>query len=140
MPMHWHIDHQEKMVYATISGELASQDFIAYLDAMFRENAISYPKLVDMLAYKLNWWTEQEILSVAAQAAAYRDSAVDRGPFAVLAKQPAVIKIIRRLVNLTNDDRRPVKIFRQVSKARAWLETQKPATSDSSTPVTDQVL
>ena len=125
MPIHWQIDHRASMVYVTVHGRLTYDEFVAYLDKLFLEQALPYPKLVDMLAYAPDNYSQEEFLAMSARVGAYGKNIVDRGPLAIVTKDPSVIMAIKRFVNLTKDERRPVKVFRLMSKARAWLEDQR---------------
>lgn len=119
MTLRWTIDHDRKRVLAIAEGDVTRAQFDAYLDAMAREDALTYSKLFDgtigdtsMDAY--------ELLGVAARIRSFHDRPV--GPVAVVLPEDKSHLVLRVLGALAAA-KRPLKVFSTLEPARRWIDS-----------------
>lgn len=121
MPIHWTISHPNKLVVAVCKGPLTRQDIEAYLDAVVVVDGLSYRKIFDMTQAEPAI-PDDDMMALGARIRAY--ATVGRiGPLAIVASTDISYERAHMFAALA-DARRPLKIFRELHQARAWLDAQ----------------
>src|SRR5436305_1647616 len=120
MPIHFTIDHAERLVRARAEGEVSLADIEDLTDAIMVENAMPYRKLFDGRA-AIPVYVEDDMMMLGARASAYA-SLERRGPVAFL-PNPNHAALASRFINLGKSGR-AAAIFYDEDEARRWLDEQ----------------
>lgn len=121
MPLTFKIDHQERFVSVKAEGRVVLKDVEDYFDALMVQNAMPYPKLLDLTGAELVA-SDDDMMMLGARVSAY--AAVDpRGPICLVAVTGEAVDMLRRFTNLGGATR-PAKIVTTVDEAREWLAGQ----------------
>lgn len=75
MPLTFKIDHQERFVSVKAEGRVVLKDVEDYFDALMVQNAMPYPKLLDLTGAELVA-SDDDMMMLGARVSAY--AAVDR--------------------------------------------------------------
>jgi hypothetical protein len=120
MPIVWGVDHGARMVVATAEGVLRKSDFEDYLDGLSGAAVFCLRKMFDMGQASLDL-SEADMMTIGALI---RDhvGAGPAGPVAVVAAADEPYGQAKRLASLVAVGR-PLKVFREASAAREWLDT-----------------
>src|SRR5437899_3014256 len=121
MPMKWIIDHAARMVTVSAEGEVTLKQAEEYLDAVVVADAMPYAKLFDAGAVELRL-SDDDVMLLGARMSAYSSAFAEAGPLAFVATTLAVEGFAKRFLNVSSV-RRPSRIFRTVTDAKAWLAT-----------------
>lgn len=121
MPLTIDIDHEKKLVHVVAEGPTTLADMEQHFDKLVLEDVLSYAKIFDA-THLVPVYSEHDMYMLGARLSAYADK--ESGPLAVIGTKNEVLVAARRFFNLSSSSR-PAKIFPDVSKARAWLETQR---------------
>jgi hypothetical protein len=130
MPLTWHISHQHRLVTLKIEGALRFSDAIAYLEDISSSGALGFRKLCDARDGFTDM-TEGELWSYQGACSGYSEVA-PLGPYALVLNDESARShepILKKLLVTTE---RPVRIFGDSEKARAWLMHQPAAPARSS--------
>jgi hypothetical protein len=127
MPIEWTISHGSRLVVAVAKGELQPEHMRDFLQAIDREGARPYAKMIDVKGLTTTFAPEQ----VGAFAAIVREREVDSvvGPIAIvvgpgpLAQQARAFSERGHLV-------RPIRVFAELHEARRWLDRQRGTSID----------
>lgn len=119
MPLHWTISHTTRLVIAVAKEELRLSDVEAYLDGVVTAGGLSYRKIFD-LTDATSGIDDDQMLALGARIRVYREVG-PMGALAIVAKTDESHARARLFVTLAEADR-PVKIFRELHKARQWLD------------------
>jgi hypothetical protein len=122
MPIEWTISHGARLVVAVAKGEMTPEHMRNFLEAIDREGARPYAKMIDVKGLTTRFEPEQ----VGAFAAVVREREVDSvvGPIAIvvgpgpLAQQARTFSERGHLV-------RPIRVFAELHEARRWLDRQR---------------
>src|SRR3954464_3097515 len=83
VPLHYKIDHDHRIVHATMQGLVVLKDLLDYFDAVTVQEAASYAKLFDGTGGELQL-SDDDVMTLGARVSAY--AAYDpRGPVAAVA-------------------------------------------------------
>jgi hypothetical protein len=121
MPIHLTIDHEARLVHATLEGLVAVKDVEDFLDAVVAQDALPYRKLVDGRT-ATGTYNDDDVMALGARLSAYA-SIARRGALAIVAPVDSSMELSDRLINLGKSDR-PAKVFRSIDDARQWLFAQ----------------
>ena len=119
MPLHWTISHTTRLVIAVAKEELRLKDIEAYLDGVVTAGGLSYRKIFDLTG-AMGAIDDAEMMALGARIRAYREMG-PMGALAIVAKTDASYQRARLFIALAEADR-TVKIFRELHKARQWLD------------------
>lgn len=127
MPIEWTISHGSRLVVAVAKGEMQLEHMRDFLQAIDREGARPYAKMIDVKGLTTRFEPEQ----IGAFAAVVREREVDGavGPIAIvvgpgpLAEQARAFSERGHLV-------RPIRVFAELHEARRWLDRQRDAVVD----------
>ena len=118
MPVEYQIDHKARFVTITARGVVVLKDILDCMDVAVAQDAMSYPKLVDVRE-AVGYFSDDDIMMMGAWAQAY--ALYDpRGPVGFVTANPKSIENLRRFMNLATGDR-PIRLFAAVEEAQAWL-------------------
>ncbi|SJZ73682.1 hypothetical protein SAMN02745126_02086 [Enhydrobacter aerosaccus] len=120
MPLTWEVLHPDRLVIATLEGQVAYRDLEGFIAALSAEGAIPYGKLFDTRRGS-SALTESELMSYTGMAAGYASTA-PLGPVALVVAPKAAPDdaTLRRLAIIP----RAFAIFYDIDDARRWLERQ----------------
>jgi len=127
MPIEWTISHGSRLVVAVAKGELTPEHMRDFLQAIDREGARPYAKMIDVKGLTTRFEPEQ----IGTFAAIVREREVDGavGPIAIvvgpgpLAQQARAFSERGHLV-------RPIRVFAELHEARRWLDQQRDTVVD----------
>jgi hypothetical protein len=127
MSIEWTISHGSRLVVAVAKGEMQLEHMRDFLQAIDREGARPYAKMIDVKGLTTRFEPEQ----IGALAAVVREREVDGavGPIAIvvgpgsLAQQARAISERGHLV-------RPIRVFAELHEARRWLDQQRDTVVD----------
>ena len=122
MPIEWTISHGARLVVAVAKGEMQPEHVREFLQAIDREGARPYAKMIDVKGLTTRFAPEQ----IGTLAAVVREREVDGavGPIAIvvgpgpLAEQARAFSERGHLV-------RPIRVFAELHEARRWLDRQR---------------
>jgi hypothetical protein len=128
MPFHWTINPTQRVMFLRSSGIVTRAEVEELIDAIVDGGALAYDKLFDGSAARTSMTAEEmldlgmrfrAIHSVAAVGALAVVMPVDRGDQ------------MERMMGMIAAADRPMRVFTDLEKARAWLEKQigRPVTS-----------
>lgn len=127
MPIEWTISHGSRLVVAVAKGEMQPEHMRDFLQAIDREGARPYAKMIDVKGLTTRFEPEQ----IGTFAAVVREREVDGavGPIAIvvgpgpLAQQARAFSERGHLV-------RPIRVFAELHEARRWLDQQRDTVVD----------
>lgn len=127
MPIEWTISHGARLVVAVAKGEMQPEHMREFLQAIDREGARPYAKMIDVKGLTTRFEPEQ----VGAFAMVVREREVDGavGPIAIvvgpgpLAEQARAFSERGHLV-------RPIRVFAELHEARRWLDGHRGTSID----------
>lgn len=122
MPLHWTIDSRARLLVATGVGSIDLGDFDRLLDVIVGSNALGYRKLFDgRLAV-----TQMEsagLLTVGVRLRSLHATAgAGLGPLALVVRDENYWQVAR-VLGILAVPKRPMRVFKQVEKARTWLDS-----------------
>ncbi len=120
MPVRWTIDPSKQLVEVLVEGEVSAADFAAMLDAVEAAGAVPYRKLLDASRVKAPPMAGNNLPAFASRIAQYAHA----GPFAVVVAQSGPADGLARLLLLLADAQGRARVFRDLTEARQWLDTQ----------------
>jgi hypothetical protein len=134
MPIEWTISHGSRLVIAVAKGELRPEQMRDFLQAIDREGARPYAKMIDVKGLTTTFAPEQ----IAAFAAIVREREVDSvvGSIAIVVGTGTVAQQARAFSERGHLIR-PIRVFAELHEARRWLDQQRDKTVDprsASTP------
>jgi hypothetical protein len=119
MPVQWTISNPHRLVIAVALGELRLADVEQYLDGVTVADALPYRKIFDTTQASM-MLSDADMMALGARIRAYMKIAT-LGPLAIVAVTERAYQQARLFETLADGDR-PVKIFRELHKAREWLD------------------
>ena len=124
MPVQWAIDHEKRLVRATVRGALTMADMRAYIREVMAAGGTSYAKLFD--ASQATTFLATEDLETAGKL--IRDLAATNpgpiGPVAVVVGAAELHVQAEFFEDIACVDR-PLRIFRDTASAQEWLEERR---------------
>jgi hypothetical protein len=124
----WTISHSEKLVIAVAEGELQHADVDKYLLALIAEGAMPYRKLFDLTFAPLSMGAA-ELRALGTRVAEHARAGGAIGPLAIVVGSDLALDMARIFETQARADR-PLRIFGDVVRARAWLDSLSPSQSD----------
>lgn len=122
MPLHWTIDSRAKLLVAVAEGAVELAEFHRMLDVVASSSILGYRKLFDgLLGETLMGPTE--LLSVGVRLRSLHIAAGSAiGPLALVVRDENYWQVAR-LLGILAVPKRPMRVFKQADKARAWLDS-----------------
>jgi len=122
MPVNWTISHVDREVHAIASAELGADEIQNYLGSVIAEEAMPYSKLFDIS--QVTSVADADRLTEVADTVRLYDK-MKLGPIGALAivvgDNPQQAHFAQVFVRVATA-KRPVQIFDDIKKARAWLK------------------
>jgi hypothetical protein len=115
--INWSVSHPERLVVATGQHELTATDFFFCVDGIKRAGLGPYRKIYDMRLVDLGL-TRLDLRSLIADGQKF-------GPVAIIVASDGIAGFARHFEERSGA-RRPVRIFRDLGEARAWLDELLP--------------
>ena len=122
MPIEWTISHGARLVVAVAKGEMQPEHMRDFLQAIDREGARPYAKMIDVKGLTTRFAPEQ----VGTFAAIVREREVDSvvGPIAIVVG-PGPLAQQARAFSERGHLIRPIRVFAELHEARRWLDRQR---------------
>jgi hypothetical protein len=119
MPVKWSISHENRMVLATADGEASLEDLEQYIVEMAAAGGLPYRKLFDMTYIEPGTFRLAELRAFSRKVLALAKEG-PIGPIAIVVGSDLEQEMAELFGQA--DAGRPLAVFRDVSKAREWLE------------------
>ena len=122
MPIEWTISHGSRLVIAVAKGEMRPEHMRDFLQAIDREGARPYAKMIDVKGLTTSFAPEQ----IGAFAAIVREREVDSvvGPIAIVVGTGTVAQQARAFSERGHLVR-PIRVFAELHEARRWLDQHR---------------
>ena len=127
MPIEWTISHGARLVVAVAKGEMKPENLRDFLQAIDREGARPYAKMIDVKGLTTRFAPEQ----IGTFAAVVREREVDGaiGPIAIVVG-PGPVADQARAFSERGHLVRPIRVFAELHEARRWLDRQRDTVVD----------
>src|SRR6185436_14264906 len=126
MPITWGVDHDNRVVSATGRGVLTKKDFDSYLDELAAAATLPFGKIFHMAAGCRLQLSKDDLLAVGARIRGHEVHQL-MGRVAVVAASDELYEEAEKFNSKVLAER-PLRIFRNVASALAWL-TDAPSDS-----------
>jgi hypothetical protein len=123
MPITWKILHSERLVVATAKDLLTSTDMFHCADEFEKSGIDSYRKIFDLT--RISSAPLQADIRLTGARTKARAAGGKFGPIAIVAASAAIAGLAR-IFEETSAINRPVRVFRDLYSARAWVDTVAP--------------
>jgi hypothetical protein len=123
MPITWTVSHPARLVVAIAKGDISAADVLAYLDEIDQAGAMPYRKVFDLTGVVATMPTEDIRLVGMRVVALSGDKPT--GPLAIVVASDAIAELAE-VFEATAATKRPLQIFRDLHKARTWLDEVAP--------------
>lgn len=120
MPITYTISHPARLVIALVKDRINAADILNYLMEIHEVGAGPYRKIFDMTG-ALGTIPLVELRRIAKRAATFAEAG-PTGPLAIIVASDEHSDLAR-LFAYAATARRPVRIFRELHTARAWLDS-----------------
>jgi len=120
VPINFTISHTDKLVIAAADGEIERADIDKYLSALIAEGAMPYRKLFDISFAPLSIGVAE--LRALGQRVAEAGKSGPVGPVAIVVGSELAHEMAEIFGSRAQADR-PLRIFDDIPKARAWLDS-----------------
>jgi len=123
MPITWKVLHSERLVVASAKDLLTFTDMLYCADELEKLGVDSYRKIFDLS--QLSSAPLQADIRLTGARTAARAAGQKFGPIAIVAVSSAIAGLAR-IFEATSAANRPVRVFRDVFSARAWVDEVAP--------------
>jgi hypothetical protein len=124
MPVNWSISHKDQIVLAAAEGEVSVEDLERYVSEMADAGGLPYRKLFDLTYVASGGLRLAELRAFSRKVVALaKDGPI--GPIAIVVGSELEQELAEMFGKV--DAGRPLAIFSDVSKARAWLDARPKA-------------
>ena len=126
MTLDWSIDHDRRLVVATLQRNTTEEEMYRFLGEVVAEGAMPYGKIFDARG-ATRWITPSRVGPIAATARLYDRMGLGAvGPLAIVVDDEAARARAEEFARLS-DATRAVRIFADLEQARAWLTSENDA-------------
>jgi hypothetical protein len=125
MPIQWTISKPTRLIVAVCRGPLTRADIEGYLDAVVVADVMSYRKIFDTTEAEIGL-SDDDMMALGARIRAYATTTDQMGPLAIVARSEEAFERAHLFAALA-EARRPIKIFRELHKARQRLDAEAPS-------------
>lgn len=122
MPVHWTIDSRMRIFAATCEGNVDLAEVNAMLDAVVGARGLGYRKLFDG-TYGDTQMSAIDMLSIGVRLRALQDGDGEHGPLAIVVPDDKHV-LMARLLGILAAASRPMRVFKDVTAARKWLDSR----------------
>lgn len=122
MPLHWTIDSRAKLMAVVADGAIHLSDFARLLDVVAGSSILSYRKLFDGTG-GVTKMSPEDLLSVGVRLRSlHAEAGAALGPLAVVVQDQNYWQAAR-VLGILAVPKRPMRVFKEADKARAWLDS-----------------
>ena len=121
MPLRWVIKSDERLFEVICDGFVEAAEVHEMLDVLVGAKTLGYRKLFDG-THGETTIGPLEILNIGVRIRALHAGNVALGPVAVVAPDDKYV-LLSRVLGILAAPRRPMRIFKDVEKARDWLDS-----------------
>lgn len=122
MALHWTIDSRAKLLVALAEGPIQPADLDKLLDVVTGSNILGYRKLFDGCLGETQM-SPADLLAVGVRLRSLHAAAGPAlGPLAFVVRDENY-RQVARVLGILAVPKRPMRVFRQVDKARTWLDS-----------------
>lgn len=121
MGLYWTVDSKKKMFEVVCDGFVEESDVLRMLDVLVGSQALGYRKLFDGSRGETNMGP-LDLLNIGVRIRQLHESGVPLGPVAVVIPEDKY-GLLARILGILAAYKRPMRIFSDVKKARAWLDS-----------------
>jgi hypothetical protein len=122
MPLHWTIDSRTKLLAVVADGAVDLADFDRLLDVVVGSNILGFRKLFDGRLGE-SQMDETKLLSVGVRLRSlHAGGGSALGPLAVVVRDENYWQAAR-VLGILAVPKRPMRVFKEAEKARAWLDS-----------------
>ena len=122
MALHWTIDSRTKLLVAVADCAVALSDLDRLLDIVVGARIVDYRKLFDGRLGEARMG-ETELLSVGVRLRSLHAAAgAGLGPLALVVRDENYWRVAR-VLGILAVPKRPMRVFKESEKARAWLDS-----------------
>ena len=118
MPLTWTIDPDFERVTIVAQGDVTRAEIEAYLEAVEKAGAVTWPKLIDGRTGSLAM-AQEDLMAVGVRLRGYHDSEV--GALAIVLARDSVEQVAR-ILGIMATAKRPMRLFTSLRAAERWLE------------------
>lgn len=122
MPLHWKIDSEERIFEVVCNGLVEGAEVDQMLDVLVASRALGYRKLFDGSRGETSMGP-LEVLKFGARIRSLHAGYRVLGPLAVVAPDDR-FPVLARVIGILAVPPRPMKVFSDVRRARAWLNSR----------------
>ncbi len=126
MPVDWTISHPERLVVATTREQVTVADIEQYFAGVTAEGGMAYRKIFEITGTPMA--ISEENLKTLGQRVTFYAQHGQIGPLAIVAASDESYAQARSFADAAAVRRR-LQIFREIDRARQWLDAQPPASS-----------
>lgn len=134
MPLHWTIDSQQALFHVIAEGFVDKADADRMIDVMVASDILHYRKLFDGSAGDTRL-SPMDVFTIGVRLRELHATG-PMGPLAVVVPADKYV-LLSRVLGMLAVAKRPMRIFNDPAKARAWMES---AAIRASTPVPVSVV
>lgn len=121
MPLHWTIDSKARLLTMVADGEVELAELHRLLDVVADLKLEGYRKLLDGTRGESHF-TSSEQLALGARFRKLHADAPRLGPLAVVVRDERY-PLVARMLGILAVPQRPIRVFTDARKARAWLNS-----------------
>ena len=121
MPLHWTIDAKARLLTMVADGRVELAELHRLLDVVADLILEGYRKLLDGTRGESHF-TSAEQLALGARFRKLHADAPRLGPLAVVVRDERY-PLVARMLGILAVPKRPIRVFTDLAKARAWLDS-----------------
>lgn len=121
MPLHWTIDSKAKLLAMVADGPIELAELHRLLDVTTALKLEGYRKLFDGSRGE-SQLTDAEQLAVGVRFREMHANTPRLGPLAVVVRDERY-QLVARMLGILAVPKRPIRVFTDLAKARAWLDS-----------------
>lgn len=125
MALHWKISSEERLFEVVCDGLVEAAEIDKMLDVLVGSDALGYRKLFDGSGGDTRMGP-LDILHYGARMRALHAGGDVLGPLAVVISD-SKYPLLARVLGILSVPKRPLRVFSDAGKARAWLNSLPPA-------------
>lgn len=120
MPLHWTIDSRQQLFVATCDGDVELAEVHEMIDVAVGCNALGYRKMFDG-THGDTRIGPLDILGIGVRMRSLEGLTDMHGPLAIVIPDDKHL-LLTRLLGILAASNRPLRVFKDVERARKWLD------------------
>lgn len=122
MPLHWTIDSRAKLLVAVAEGAIELADLHRMLDVVAGSNILDYRKLFDGRLGETQIGPTEPLAVGVRLRSLHAEAGATLGPLAFVVRDENYWQVAR-VLGILAVPKRPMRVFKEAEKARAWLHS-----------------